>query len=73
MEFSFTTTYDLPALTCMARALRKTVRKKHSRRSRIYAAVVMALGAVVLIFWRRHCAQGSDGGRACRNGAYTDF
>ena len=50
MEFSFTTTYDLPALTRMARALRKTVRKKHSRRSRIYAAVVMTLGAVVLIF-----------------------
>ena len=49
MEFTFVTAYDLPALTRMARALRKTVRKKHSRRSRIYAAVVMALGLMALL------------------------
>lgn len=35
-EFTFETTYNQKAMTTMARALRKTVRKKHSRRSHIF-------------------------------------
>ena len=31
MEFTTTTDYDMKTLTAMARALRKTVRKKRSR------------------------------------------
>ena len=32
MEFTTTTDYDMKTLTAMARALRKTVRKKRSHR-----------------------------------------
>ena len=35
-NFTFETAYNQKAMTTMARALRKTVRKKHSRRSRIF-------------------------------------
>ena len=41
MEFSFDTIYDQKALTAMARGLRKTVRKKHSRRSHIGGWIVI--------------------------------
>ena len=47
MRFSFDTKYDQKALTAMARGLRKTVRKKHSRRSHIFGWLVIAL--VVLL------------------------
>ena len=48
MEFTFVTEYDLAALTAMARALRKTVRKKHSRRMHVFGAVVMVLGVFLM-------------------------
>lgn len=37
MEFTFDTVYDQRAVTAMAHGLRKTIRKKHSRRSHIFA------------------------------------
>ncbi len=43
MEFTFDTVYDKKALTAMARALRKTLRKKHSRRSHIFGFLIAAL------------------------------
>ena len=49
MEFKFETLYDQKALTAMARALRKTVRKKHSRKSYIFGWIVVAL-ALFLAF-----------------------
>ncbi|MBQ3509250.1 MAG: YcxB family protein [Peptococcaceae bacterium] len=48
MEFRFETTYDKNAFTAMARTLRKTVRKKHSRRSHILGGLVVALGLFFL-------------------------
>lgn len=47
MEFRFDTKYDQKGLTVMARALRKTIRKKRSRRSHIFGWCVVALGIVV--------------------------
>ena len=49
MEFTFVTDYDLSGLTAMARGLRKTVRKRHSRRTRIFGAIVLLLG--MLLSW----------------------
>jgi len=49
MEFTFVTDYDSKGLTAMARGLRKTVRKRHSRRTRIFAAIVLAFG--LLLSW----------------------
>ena len=43
MEFCFDTVYDTSALTVMAKALRKTLRKKHSRRSHIFGWLIMLL------------------------------
>jgi len=43
MEFTFDTVYDQKAVTAMARGLRKTVRKKHSKRSHIFGWLVIAL------------------------------
>ena len=43
MEFIFDTMYDKQALTAMARALRKTMRKKSSRRSHIFGVLVIVL------------------------------
>ena len=40
------TVYDQKALTAMARGLRRTVRKKHSRISRVIAGIIIALGLV---------------------------
>lgn len=42
MEFQFETAYNQEALTIMAKALRKTIRKKHSRRSHILGVIVIA-------------------------------
>lgn len=40
------TVYDQKALTAMARGLRRTVRKKHNRISRVIAVIIIALGLV---------------------------
>ena len=47
MNITFQTVYDQKALQTMARALRKTVRKKHSRRSHIFGWIVAILGLVL--------------------------
>lgn len=41
MEFTFDTTYNQNAITAMARGLRKTIRKKHSRRAHIFGWLVI--------------------------------
>lgn len=43
MEFTFDTVYDQRAVTAMVHGLRKTIRKKHSRRSHIFGWLVIAL------------------------------
>lgn len=48
MEFQFETRYDQKGLAVMARALRKTIRKKRSRRSHIFGWCIVAL-AILLI------------------------
>lgn len=48
MEFRFETRYDQKGLTAMARAMRKTLRRKGSRRSHIFGWCVIAL-AVLLV------------------------
>ncbi len=50
MEFVFENQYNQEAMTVMARALRKTVRAKHSRRSHIFGWIVTVL-ALFLVFW----------------------
>ena len=47
MNFKFETTYNQEAVTAMARALRKTIRKKHSTRSHIFG-VIVAIIAILL-------------------------
>ena len=49
MEFTFETSYHQKALTTMARALRKTIRRKRSRRSHILGWMVMIMGALLAI------------------------
>ena len=49
MEFTFETQYDAKTLALMARALRKTIRKKHSRRSHIFGWMVTALAVLLLL------------------------
>ena len=49
MEFTFETHYDRKALTAMAKGLRKTVRKKHSRRSHFFGWIVFFLA--LLLSW----------------------
>lgn len=44
MDFSFQTIYDHAALTAIARALRKTYRKKNSLITRIFMVLVLAFG-----------------------------
>ena len=48
MEFTCHTTYDQTALTAMARAVRKTVWAKRSRRVRLYAWIIIGLLLVSL-------------------------
>ena len=48
MAFRFETRYDQRGLTAMARALRKTVRKKSSRRSHIFGWCVVALDILLI-------------------------
>jgi len=47
MNITFQTVYDQKALQTMARALRKTVRKRHSRRSHIFGWIVAVMGLVL--------------------------
>ena len=49
MEFKFETRYDQTALTVMAKALRKTIRKKHSRRSHIFGLLVAVIAVLFTI------------------------
>ena len=58
MEFVFETDYDSKAMTAMAKGLRKTVRKKHSRRSHIFGWIVIALG--LLLSWPSGEVRASD-------------
>lgn len=48
-EFTFETTYNQKAMTVMARALRKTVRKKHSRRSHIFGWLITVLTILLVL------------------------
>lgn len=50
MEFIFETTYNKEALTVMAKALRKTVRKKKNRRTHVLGWIVVALGIFLAIY-----------------------
>lgn len=47
-KFAFETDYDINALSAMAKALRKTVRKKQNRRTRIFGWTVTVLGILVM-------------------------
>ena len=49
--FSFETDYDMNTFISMARALRMTVRKKHSKRSHILGLGVVFLGVASIILW----------------------
>ena len=49
--FSFKTKYDMNTFISMARALRMTVRKKHSKRSHILGLAVAFLGVASIIMW----------------------
>ena len=49
MNFRFETDYDLDTLTAMAKGLRRTVRKKRSRRVHVFAAITFLLCACVLL------------------------
>ena len=49
--FSFETDYDMNTFMAMARALRMTVRKKHSKRSLVFGLGVAALGVASIIMW----------------------
>ncbi len=49
MGFVFETIYNQKAFTAMARALRKTVRKKRSRRSHIFGWIVIVLSLLLTV------------------------
>ena len=49
MEFQFETTYNQEAVTIMAQALRKTVRKKRSRRSHVFGVIIMILAVLLTL------------------------
>lgn len=49
MEFKFETAYDQAAVTIMARALRKTVRKKRNRRSHVFGIIVIVLALLLTL------------------------
>ena len=48
MEFHFTTVYDRACMTAMAKALRKTVRRRHSRRTHLFGWLLML---AVFLLW----------------------
>lgn len=47
MEFTFETEYNQKALTIMARSLRKTIRKKKSRRSHVWGWIIVVLAIIL--------------------------
>lgn len=49
MKFTFDTDYDQRALTAMARALRKTLRRKSSRTTRFFGLLIVALAVLLTI------------------------
>ncbi len=49
MEFKFETNYDQKAMTAMARTLRKTLRKKKSRRSHILGIIITLICLLIVI------------------------
>ena len=49
MEFKFETAYNQEAITVMAKALRKTVRKKKSHRSHIFGVLVIILALLLTL------------------------
>ena len=49
MDFRFETDYDLDTLTAMAKGIRRTVRKKRSRRVHAFAAIVVWIRAGFLV------------------------
>lgn len=49
MGIQFETDYNMETLTAMAKGLRRTVRKKRSRRVHIFAAVVLILGLLTIL------------------------
>ncbi len=54
MEFTMQTVYNQKAFTAMAEALRKTVRRQKSRRSKIWGGIVMLLAALLLFISNRN-------------------
>lgn len=49
MEFTFETLYNAKTMASMARALRKTIRKKHSRRTHVLGWAIAALALLLLL------------------------
>ena len=49
MEFKFETAYNQEAITAMAKALRKTVRSKKSRRSHIFGVIVVIMAILLTL------------------------
>ena len=49
MEFTFETTYNQKAVTAMAKALRKTIRRKRSRRSHIFGWIIIVLALLLTL------------------------
>jgi len=49
MEYTFHTQYDLKAMTALARGLRKTIRRKHSRRSHVFGWAVVVIGILLML------------------------
>ena len=50
MEFNFKTTYNAKSMSVMSKALRKTIRKRHSKISHILGWIIFALGIVLILF-----------------------
>lgn len=49
MEYTFQTEYNLKAMTALARGLRKTIRRKHSRRSHVLGWIVVVIGTLLML------------------------
>ena len=49
MEFKFETAYNQEAVTAMAKAIRKTARKKRSHRSHIFGVIVIILAILLTL------------------------
>ena len=49
MEFTVETVYDQRAVTAMAKGLRKTIRKKHSKRAHVFGWLVVLLALILTL------------------------